>query len=655
MRRGEKPRLPAAEFTISRKRQVSWFDARQLLATGSQALAAGIVGSMSGRRELMAALEPGEGKSYGRFSHSEELWIDYVADTGDGWNATTSVFWLVGRDGLLVGSPGKEITQPIPARSDVEEPLQPKQQETLLEAGRLMILGGDQVYPTASPLAYQQRLLDPLRCARYFQEGGRDLFAIPGNHDWYDGLTTFIRLFCQTGESRRWFGGWRTQQRRSYFSIQLPHGWWLWGLDTALEDDLDPPQYDYFRAQAEKLDDGDKLILAVPAPTWFETRDPERPTVHSRRSDKLALIMEVATASGREVDIPVILTGDHHYYARHEAALESGPRHYIICGGGGAYGLGTLLVPPDFKFDDPGGERGVGERKKCFPNAEESVRRRRGILCFAFQNWAFSALLAFAHLITFWLLSAAGPAASSADAAAETSGGWFGQLIDKDLTLGGLGNIIAKAGERAVNSPGLLMWLLLFSAIVVGFAHSGRPKKASRWKSWLAGSTHALLQIAGAFLCVWLAAQSVEALFPDHYSATSSALRWAILGVAAIFLYLYSGTLFGLYLLLSHKAFRLHDQEVFSGQGVEGYRSFLRMRISAEGLHIYPVGLRESADKWKAAPGVGLSSPDSGVFSKDQEVAVPEGCTRVIDPCEPLRPHLIEGPLFIPGKTGAQP
>ena len=34
------------------------------------------------------------------------------------------------------------------------------------------------------------------------------VYAIPGNHDWYDGLTGFLRQFGQD----RWLGGWRTHQ-----------------------------------------------------------------------------------------------------------------------------------------------------------------------------------------------------------------------------------------------------------------------------------------------------------------------------------------------------------------------------------------------------------------------------------------------------------
>ncbi len=50
------------------------------------------------------------------------------------------------------------------------------------------------------------------------------MLALAGNHDWYDGLTTFLRLFCVG----RPIGGWRTEQTRSYFAARLPHDWWGW-------------------------------------------------------------------------------------------------------------------------------------------------------------------------------------------------------------------------------------------------------------------------------------------------------------------------------------------------------------------------------------------------------------------------------------------
>ncbi len=36
-----------------------------------------------------------------------------------------------------------------------------------------------------------------------------------------------------------WIGGWLLPQEASYFALALPHGWWLFGLDLALVDDID--------------------------------------------------------------------------------------------------------------------------------------------------------------------------------------------------------------------------------------------------------------------------------------------------------------------------------------------------------------------------------------------------------------------------------
>ena len=36
-----------------------------------------------------------------------------------------------------------------------------------------------------------------------------------------------------------WLGGWLLPQEASYFALALPHGWWLFGLDLALVDDID--------------------------------------------------------------------------------------------------------------------------------------------------------------------------------------------------------------------------------------------------------------------------------------------------------------------------------------------------------------------------------------------------------------------------------
>ena len=67
------------------------------------------------------------------------------------------------------------------------------------------------------------------------QYEGPSCFAIPGNHDWIDGLETFQRHI----QHRGWLGGWLLPQEASYFALKLPQGWWLFGLDLALLDDID--------------------------------------------------------------------------------------------------------------------------------------------------------------------------------------------------------------------------------------------------------------------------------------------------------------------------------------------------------------------------------------------------------------------------------
>ena len=95
------------------------------------------------------------------------------------------------------------------------------------------------------------------------------VYAIPGNHDWYDGLSTFTRLFCSDIGGRR-FAGWWTRQRRSYFVIKLPHDWWLVGSDGQLQSDLDVPQIEHFREIARAhMKSGDKVILCLAQPVWI--------------------------------------------------------------------------------------------------------------------------------------------------------------------------------------------------------------------------------------------------------------------------------------------------------------------------------------------------------------------------------------------------
>ncbi len=100
--------------------------------------------------------------------------LDYVADTGDGFRATYAIARsLTGTVGSADAPAGK---------------------------AQLLVMGGDEVYPVASSEEYNNRLALPFEEAQRQtdQEDGGWVVALPGNHDWYDGLVAFRRNFCES-------------------------------------------------------------------------------------------------------------------------------------------------------------------------------------------------------------------------------------------------------------------------------------------------------------------------------------------------------------------------------------------------------------------------------------------------------------------------
>src|SRR5205823_10895598 len=134
------------------------------------------------------------------------------------------------------------------------------------QPGRVLVLGGDEIYPTPSRANYEARLVAPFESARRTSVPPYpELYAIPGNHDWYDNLVSFTRLFC----AKDWFAGWAVRQRRSYFAVQLPYGWWLIGTDIQLGSDIDEKQVAYFCEVAAKMKPGDRVIVYTAEPHWI--------------------------------------------------------------------------------------------------------------------------------------------------------------------------------------------------------------------------------------------------------------------------------------------------------------------------------------------------------------------------------------------------
>ena len=376
---------------------VRWLSPRELWRAGVKVVLSSVFASYADKREVQEALEPTELKVP---PSGGELWLDFVADLGDGFDATCTVAGLLAADRLEPEPPsGGEPVGPLPRAS-------------------VLVLGGDEVYPTASAQEYDNRMKGPYRAALPDARDAPSMFVLPGNHDWYDGLTSFLRVFAQ-GRS---IGGWRTRQNRSYFAVQLPNRWWLVGLDTQFGSELDAPQLRYFTSfLTAKLEPGDSVILCCATPTWVKSADKEhrdafnslhwfeRNYIRTRHDDESALIEQTGAS------VRLWITGDSHHYARFAerlssdedaepdtAAQETGAepvlspdpqrRQMVTCGLGGAYLSAThdlpemLPLPPEKSRVLQKGEEPThfARADTCYPDRDTSTRLSRRLA----QPWS---------------------------------------------------------------------------------------------------------------------------------------------------------------------------------------------------------------------------------------------------------------------------
>src|SRR5215813_11502153 len=104
-----------------------------------------------------------------------EVWIDFVADTGDDHDVSLAVGSMLFSEYSLSGDEAR-----------------------ILPRGDVLLFGGDTAYPAATVNELQRRLIQPWNSLLRQKKRGqrpRVLLGIPGNHDWYAGLDGFGRLF----------------------------------------------------------------------------------------------------------------------------------------------------------------------------------------------------------------------------------------------------------------------------------------------------------------------------------------------------------------------------------------------------------------------------------------------------------------------------
>ena len=530
---------------------VGWYDPGQLAANGIDVAISTIFGRESDYRllETVTAPQPPYFECDSCVT-GEPVWIDYVADAGDGWNSTYSVAYWISRPELAVATADQKHVADT-------------------RSGHILIFGGDEVYPVASRTAYQERLVAPYEAARaQSDEPCPELYAIPGNHDWYDNLVSFTRLFC----AREWFAGWRTRQKRSYFALKLPYGWWLIGTDIQLGSDIDAAQLDYFKNAAQAMKPDDRVILCTPEPHWIYA-EMYRKTEPHYYNEKLLSFLESPRVFGDRIQL--FLAGDLHHYRRHEGEHR---RQKITAGGGGAalhptHGPRVELLTQDL-IDDPAGgamAHSVYEQKKVFPDVKTSARLTWRNLLFPFLNWKFGLLMGALYVMIAWSIL---------------------PDIWQEHT-------VATALHRAVSSivrtpaATFLVAFLLFGFIFFTNTHY-------RWFRWIGGGTHSLLHLAASFFIGWGAGVLTQPYLQYHPTS-----HMVIAGMTIFLVAWFAGpTIFGAFLLVSLNVFHRLGNMPFLSLRIEDYKNFLRIRLDTDGsMTIFPIGITKVAKRWKASSG----------------------------------------------------
>lgn len=553
-----------SELGFVRRPMVRWLDPRQLISTGARLLLSYIFGSYADKREFQASIPA----TVVDRSGGCDLWLDYVADLGDGWDSTYTIARLIAAEELKVTG------HPKPHR---------------LSRGKLLIMGGDQVYPGSSRAEYVNRMIGPYRAALPCtpSDNHPELFAIPGSHDWHDGLTSFMRIFCQ----QRWIGGWRTHQRRSYFAIKLPHNWWLWGIDIQFDSYIDDRQLGYFAdVVRSSVLSGDRIILCTAKTPWLRAARENSGAYSARNLDYFE--RRVLRHSGAQVAL-YISSGRHHYC---RYAPEDGGAQRVTAGGGGAFCHPTHELPENLDLLIQG-NRTSYRRVAAFPSSRDSKRLRKKLWLLPFRNASLAlvlggldvvlALMLGLHLTTSW---------SSVDLA--------------QLTIGPLRN------------PAILVMVLVMIGLqwgaLIAFAH-----EAKGLRRLLMGTGHAIGQLS-VMAAAMLISSRIASFAGSNAAAALSFLTslWLLGGFGAVLglaLYLWCCNIAG-----------FHANEAYGALGVADFKHFLRLHIDAGGnLTLYAIGVNKVPRRWRLRPHGGLDSP-------------------WFDPGGPRdSPHLVEPPVRI--------
>jgi uncharacterized membrane protein HdeD (DUF308 family)/3',5'-cyclic AMP phosphodiesterase CpdA len=228
---------------------------------------------------------------------------------------------------------------------------------------KFVVISSDVVYPTGAMKDYEAKFWLP------FKGVSRPVYAIPGNHDWYDALEAFAATFLQADAARRSirarvetdlrltsttdnriedlvndaarlrqaYGVPTGFQRAAFFEMQTDQ-FALLAIDTGVLRTIDPEQQEWLDAALERA--AGRFTMAVLGHPFYAGGHDVAAGDEAFGRLKQQL---------RRRGVSIMMAGDTHdleYYVEPGSSLTP-PTHYFVNGGGGAYlSFGTSLAWP---------------------------------------------------------------------------------------------------------------------------------------------------------------------------------------------------------------------------------------------------------------------------------------------------------------------
>jgi hypothetical protein len=244
-----------------------------------------------------------------------------------------------------------------------------------------MIIASDVIYPVGSANDYPNKFFRP------YQGYPGPIFAVPGNHDWYDNLGGFMRIFCGVSgrpdpgpwrgpfravarllwrhpdtpdeaaldEARKLRGapGQQAGQPAPYWAIETP-SLRVIGIDTGILGGIDREQGEWLRR-----------VSAGPTPKLLVTGKPIHVDAkhHPGPIEGGGTVDEIVRDPAN--NYVAAIGGDIHNYQRYPVRVGERVIEYIVSGGGGAFMHATHTIPRQTAVDE--------DDFRCYPLRGDSL------------------------------------------------------------------------------------------------------------------------------------------------------------------------------------------------------------------------------------------------------------------------------------------